>query len=73
MSITDEDLVNRFSYHKPSSDEVADLYEDIRSEAKRFASFLVNNTPTGREQSIAITNLEEVVFWANAAVARNNL
>jgi len=26
--------------------------------------------PDGREMSLAITNLEQVMFWANAALAR---
>lgn len=28
-------------------------------------------TPKSREQSTALTNLDQVVFWANAAIARN--
>jgi len=71
MSITDADLANRFAHHAPSTDEVADLHEDIRAECMRLASFIAGNTPEGREQSLAITKLEEVTFWANAAVARN--
>jgi len=30
----------------------------------------VANTPESREQSLAITALEEAVMWANAAIAR---
>jgi hypothetical protein len=28
-------------------------------------------TPPSREQSIAITKLEEALFWTNAAIARH--
>jgi hypothetical protein len=26
--------------------------------------------PEGREKALALTNLEQVMFWANAAIAR---
>ncbi len=39
--------------------------------AKEFALFIVENTPSSREQSLALTALEESVFWTNAAIARN--
>jgi hypothetical protein len=32
---------------------------------------LVERCPEGRELSLALSNLEEVMFWANAAIARN--
>jgi hypothetical protein len=28
-------------------------------------------TPASREQSLALTHLEDAVFWANAAIARH--
>jgi hypothetical protein len=30
----------------------------------------VEHTPESREQSLALTNLEQAVMWANAAIAR---
>ena len=27
--------------------------------------------PQSREQSLALTNVEQAIFWANAAIARN--
>jgi len=32
---------------------------------------IIQNTPPSREQSLAITHLEEAIFYANAAIARN--
>jgi hypothetical protein len=66
----DYDLNVRFTYHKPFGDQTA-RYEDIRAIAFDYADYLVNNCPDSRELSLAITKLEEVVFWANAAIARH--
>lgn len=65
-----DDINNRFTYHAPKGDQ-AERYERIRALARTFAVHIADVTPASREQSLAITNLEEVVFWANAAIARN--
>lgn len=65
------DLENRFTYHAPQVYQI-NLYESIRSEAYAYARWLDDILPDGREKSLAITHLEEVVFWANAAIARNS-
>ena len=61
---------NNFTYHAPK-DGQAGRYEQLRNYAKSFAEFLDGNCPQSRELSVAMTNLEQVVFWANAAIARN--
>lgn len=63
-------IENDFTYHKPKEGQ-AEKYEAIRAKAKEFAILLAELTPASREQSVAFTNLDQVVFWANAAVARN--
>lgn len=40
---------------------------NIGIEAKGLADTIVMDVPIGREQSLALTRLEEVVFWANKA------
>jgi hypothetical protein len=35
-----------------------------------LARFIDDTLPPGREKSLAITKLEEVMFWANAGLAR---
>lgn len=65
----DARIQNDFTYHPPKGDQVQ-RYENIRDQAREFALFLTANTPAGREQSLALTNLEQTVFWANAAIAR---
>lgn len=66
------DLETRFTYHPPHGDQV-ERFADVRAIARRFAIILCEYTPKSREQALALTNLEQAVFWANAAIARNEL
>ncbi len=59
-----------FSYHPPQGDQ-AQRYEKLRSMAKAFAEEIKDLTPISREQSLALTNLQQTVMWANAAIAIN--
>ena len=63
-------MANNFTYHAPK-DGQADRYALLRDRAKSFAGLLSSQCPASRELSLAMTKLEEVVFWANAAIARN--
>ena len=63
-------LDNDFSYHPTKGDQV-ERYQIIRDEAKRLAYLIAGHTPKSREQSVALTLLEQVVMMANAAIARN--
>jgi hypothetical protein len=65
-----ERLEHNFVYHAPKNDQ-ARRYETLRAYALSHAKVILEMTPTSREQSLAFTKLEEVVFWANAAIARN--
>lgn len=71
VGISDQELGVRFTYHPPTREQ-SDIYEDLRGRALKFAHYLVDVTPASREQALAITNLEEAVFWANAAIARRS-
>lgn len=61
---------NNFTYHQPFGDQV-DRYVELRNNAKDLAFSIIELTPASREQSLALTNLEQAIFWANAAIARN--
>jgi hypothetical protein len=67
----DLDLEKRFTYHAPKGSSQVDRYAQIRNKAKTYAYEIKRMTPSSREQSLALTHLEEAVFWANAAIARN--
>ena len=71
--ITDQDiqdLANRFKYHPPT-DGQAERYQDLRDQGYNLALLISRRCPPSRERSLAITNLEQALFWANAAIARN--
>lgn len=70
LLVDSDDLENRFNYHKPDEAK-AGVHEGVRGECKGLAYTLNELLPEGREKSLAITKLEEVMFWANAAIARN--
>lgn len=65
-----EDLRKNFTYHKPKDNQQS-RYIEIRDSAFHVALLIKGHTPKSREQSLAITKLEEAVMWANAAIARN--
>lgn len=63
------ELDTRFTAH-PSRVSQLKRYDLIRGEARRLAGIIAANTPSGREQSLALTKLEEAVLIANAGIAR---
>lgn len=72
---TDAELRKRFSYHPPGSgrwreDEDAWFYEEFRAKCLALARYVSQHTPTSREQSRALTALDDVCFNGNAARAR---
>jgi hypothetical protein len=64
------DIENRFTYHAPLPGQ-AERYAFMRREARNLAVVINDLAPDSREKSLAMTSLEEAVFWANAAIARN--
>lgn len=65
----DETIENNFTYHAPKGGE-PEMYERVRGEAKGLAYTVAELCPPSRERSLAMTKLEEAVFWANASIAR---
>ena len=57
-------------YHSPDSDQIA-RYSDLRNQAGELAHLINHHCPDSREKSLALTNLEQTVMWANSAIARN--
>lgn len=67
-----EDIENRFAFHPATTDEKRDAHTSIRQACKRLADDLNAQLPEGREKAVALTKLEEVMFWGNAGLARVN-
>jgi hypothetical protein len=69
MPVSHEEITTRFSYHAPKEGQ-PQLYEALRFEGKTLAMLINESCPDCRETSLALTNLEQAIFWANAAIAR---
>ena len=63
-------IENIFTYHAPTPEQQV-KYKAIRAEAKTLAELINEQCPESREKSLAITKLQELVMWANAAIAIN--
>lgn len=67
---TDEQLDNRYSYHPPKGDQV-ERYAAVRAKVLETAKLIRDLTPCSPDQSLAFNALDEAMFRANAAIARN--
>lgn len=67
---TDEQLTNRYSYHAPKGDQV-ERYATIRAKVLETAKLIRDLTPCSPEQSKSLNALDDAMFNANAAIARN--
>lgn len=61
---------NDFNYHQPTDEKVT-AHQLVREKCVDLAHDLINTVPEGRELSLALTSLEQVMMWANAGIARN--
>lgn len=64
------DIANRFAFHAAPTEEKRDEHTSVRQQCRALADFLNEKLPEGREKSLAVTHLEEVMMWSNAALAR---
>lgn len=65
-----EEIARHFTYHAPHGDQAV-RYQAVRYELQFTALRLARLCPGSQELSIALTNLQEAMFWANASIARN--
>jgi len=64
------ELTDKFLYHTPSPEGVK-THQQLSELFIELATWVTKLVPVGREQSLALTNLEQAKFWASAGVARN--
>lgn len=60
-----------YTYHKPSKDGL-DKITELRKAFSELHDKILILSPTSREQSIALTNLETTAMWAIKAVVCND-
>ncbi len=71
------DLPNRFCYHSPPDHIAVGRHAAIRQVLLKAAEACIHEVTEGvgdaggREVAVALTNLEQAMFWFNAALARN--
>lgn len=68
--MTDEEITKRFKFSAPNADR-AQLHKRVNDLTLDLALELNEFIEDSREFSLAMTHLEEVRSWANAAIARN--
>ncbi len=68
MAVGNPELLNRFGYH-PATDTTGPQHDAVRAECFELATWLDNFLPDGRDKSLALTALQEVMHWANSAIA----
>lgn len=67
LRISDDELDRRFSTHPPTHEQIVAM-GSIRDFARRLAAEIRDTSVPSREQSNALSRLEEVVYWANRAI-----
>jgi len=67
--VYNDDINKRFDHHAPDEFKIQ-KHQIARQCAKELAQTFVELVPDGREKALALTKLEEALFWANAAIAR---
>lgn len=68
--MTNEQIEDTFTYHPPfGTQEIR--YRGLRREARGLANLIESYCPDSREKSLAFTNLQQAIMWANAAIAIN--
>jgi hypothetical protein len=69
--IHNEDIEKRFT-HSRRRERQPEAYTEIREVAKQTAYRLISIVPDTQERSLALTTLEEFVYWADEGIAKGN-
>jgi hypothetical protein len=58
------------SWHPPRNQRVSELHDRLRAQAKNFAHEVIDSTPVSREQSRALSSIDDALAQAIAAIDR---
>lgn len=61
-------LRNIYTYHPPRPGSVP-VFEAIRQAGFEMSRAILENCPPSRERSLALTDIQGAVMWANASIA----
>lgn len=70
MGFDPNEVANRFKYHTTQSEARVFAHNQVRERCRRLAAAFANSLPVCRETALALTKIEEAMFFANAAIAR---
>lgn len=59
---------NDFGFH-PATEITRPMHEAVRVKMYQLAEWIIDNTPQGRDQSLALSALEDVAMRCNKAIA----
>ena len=63
------ELERRFAYHEVGPVGRANM-DNLRNRIRLVAKQVMSAVPDNRERAVALTKLEEAMFWANAGISR---
>lgn len=66
-----DEIQNRFGYHRATK-ESAPKHNAVRQLFEKTANELDSLIPDGRDKSLAFTELQSAMHWANSAIAMEN-
>lgn len=72
MATDPNEVGNRFKFHTSPSAERTFAHNQVRERCRRLAIAFADSLPEGREKALALTKIEEAMFWANAGIARSS-
>ena len=66
-----KEFVNSVTFHpmRDAKDEKAAIYQRLRDIVQAAGEVVIELTPYSREQSLALTHLEDALMWAVKSVA----
>lgn len=67
--MTKEQLENSFGPYRKPTETTIPKYQAIQGKVLELATLINDTVPESREKSVALTELQGVKMWANAAIA----
>lgn len=67
------EIEDMFKFHPPKDESVSQAHGNVRAACVQAARWIFDNTPESHERDKAIDHLREAMFWANSAIACNQV